>query len=216
MPNKGLPESSCPLPSQMASEPVVTLCGHLYCWPCLYRWLQVQSHCRTCPVCKAGVEKDKVSLDHHSLQLVEMPVAPSDPVFRSWDCSWTSPWLEQPSLNYVWAASVQVIPIYGRGGNEDPRSKVKEGLEVPETPVPRRPAGQRPLPVVVRQLQREVTHSPHQQRVLARFRAGILVSVVVYANRHGGGAVRSGNQMRACFSGVGCALPLGLSLAWRV
>ena len=47
-------------PSQLASEPVVTLCGHLYCWPCLYRWLQVQSHCRTCPVCKAGVEKDKV------------------------------------------------------------------------------------------------------------------------------------------------------------
>lgn len=44
----------------LASEPVVTLCGHLYCWPCLYRWLQVQSHCRTCPVCKAGVEKDKV------------------------------------------------------------------------------------------------------------------------------------------------------------
>ena len=44
----------------LASEPVVTLCGHLYCWPCLYRWLQVQNHCRTCPVCKAGVEKDKV------------------------------------------------------------------------------------------------------------------------------------------------------------
>ena len=50
--------SRCSL--QLASEPVVTLCGHLYCWPCLYRWLQVQSHCRTCPVCKAGVEKDKV------------------------------------------------------------------------------------------------------------------------------------------------------------
>lgn len=47
-------------PRSLASEPVVTLCGHLYCWPCLYRWLQVQSHCRTCPVCKAGVEKDKV------------------------------------------------------------------------------------------------------------------------------------------------------------
>ena len=49
-----------PILLQLASEPVVTLCGHLYCWPCLYRWLQVQSHCRTCPVCKAGVEKDKV------------------------------------------------------------------------------------------------------------------------------------------------------------
>lgn len=47
-------------------------------------------------------------------------------------------------------AARQVIPIYGRGGNEDPRSKVKEGLEPAEAAVPRRPAGQRPVPVVVR------------------------------------------------------------------
>jgi hypothetical protein len=68
--SSALPPTPCPfaqsppdMPNvllQLASEPVVTLCGHLYCWPCLYRWLQVQSHCRTCPVCKAGVEKDKV------------------------------------------------------------------------------------------------------------------------------------------------------------
>lgn len=81
----------------MASEPVVTLCGHLYCWSCLYRWLQVQSHCRTCPVCKAGVDRDKV------------------------------------------------IPIYGRGGNEDPRGKLKDANEIQ---VPSRPAGQRPAAVV--------------------------------------------------------------------
>ena len=81
---------------QLASEPVVTLCGHLYCWPCLYRWLQIQNHCRTCPVCKAGVDRDKV------------------------------------------------IPIYGRGGNEDPRAKTKESA----VEVPSRPAGQRPAPVM--------------------------------------------------------------------
>ena len=52
--------SLSPPAPQLASEPVVTLCGHLYCWPCLYRWLQVQNHCRTCPVCKAGVDRDKV------------------------------------------------------------------------------------------------------------------------------------------------------------
>ena len=22
------------------TQPVVTRCGHLYCWPCLYRWLE--------------------------------------------------------------------------------------------------------------------------------------------------------------------------------
>lgn len=27
----------CNVCLELASEPVVTLCGHLYCWPCLYR-----------------------------------------------------------------------------------------------------------------------------------------------------------------------------------
>ena len=34
-------------------DPVVTQCGHLYCWPCLYRWLNTQQT-PCCPVCKAG------------------------------------------------------------------------------------------------------------------------------------------------------------------
>lgn len=50
----------CNVCLELCKEPVVTLCGHLYCWPCLYRWLQVQSYCRACPVCKAGVDVDKV------------------------------------------------------------------------------------------------------------------------------------------------------------
>ncbi|KAL3136918.1 hypothetical protein ABBQ32_006525 [Trebouxia sp. C0010 RCD-2024] len=36
------------------------MCGHLYCWPCLYRWMQVQNVCKFCPVCKAGIAEDKV------------------------------------------------------------------------------------------------------------------------------------------------------------
>lgn len=39
-------------------DPVVTQCGHLYCWPCLYRWLN--THQTTCPVCKAGVTQENV------------------------------------------------------------------------------------------------------------------------------------------------------------
>jgi len=50
----------CNICLELAKDPVVTLCGHLYCWPCLYRWMQVQNYCRQCPVCKAGVEVDKV------------------------------------------------------------------------------------------------------------------------------------------------------------
>jgi E3 ubiquitin-protein ligase RNF5 len=39
-------------------DPVVTQCGHLYCWPCLYRWLNTNH--TTCPVCKAGVTRENV------------------------------------------------------------------------------------------------------------------------------------------------------------
>ncbi|XP_048129635.1 E3 ubiquitin-protein ligase RMA3-like [Rhodamnia argentea] len=52
----------CNICFESASDPVVTLCGHLYCWPCLYRWIDAgsssgkpgQRH-QTCPICKAGI-----------------------------------------------------------------------------------------------------------------------------------------------------------------
>jgi hypothetical protein len=63
----------CNICLEAVAEPVVTQCGHLYCWPCLYRWLEpgmypderaalglsshldvpVDSSRRVCPVCKA-------------------------------------------------------------------------------------------------------------------------------------------------------------------
>ena len=42
-----------------AVEPVVTACGHLYCWQCLYRWLDA-GHNR-CPVCSARVDRNEVT-----------------------------------------------------------------------------------------------------------------------------------------------------------
>lgn len=72
---------SCNICLEAVTEPVVTQCGHLYCWPCLYRWLepgmlpgerqslmgggganfyqassptyQIDETRRVCPVCKA-------------------------------------------------------------------------------------------------------------------------------------------------------------------
>lgn len=69
---------SCNICFEAVTEPVVTQCGHLYCWPCLYRWLEpgiypneregllsgtntgmppahapVDESRRCCPVCKA-------------------------------------------------------------------------------------------------------------------------------------------------------------------
>lgn len=44
----------CNICLDFATDPVVTLCGHLYCWPCIYKWLQVQTvKPQQCPVCKA-------------------------------------------------------------------------------------------------------------------------------------------------------------------
>nr|CAD1828246.1 unnamed protein product [Ananas comosus var. bracteatus] len=50
----------CNICFELAQDPIVTLCGHLYCWPCLYKWLRVHSHSPECPVCKAIVEEDKL------------------------------------------------------------------------------------------------------------------------------------------------------------
>nr|DAD24619.1 TPA_asm: hypothetical protein HUJ06_026083 [Nelumbo nucifera] len=40
----------------MAKDPVVTYCGHLFCWSCLYLWLHVYSNKNECPVCKGEVQ----------------------------------------------------------------------------------------------------------------------------------------------------------------
>ncbi|CAG8630115.1 151_t:CDS:2 [Ambispora gerdemannii] len=53
-------EYECNICFDTASSPVLTLCGHLFCWPCLHQWLEVQSQNPLCPVCKAGCGKDKV------------------------------------------------------------------------------------------------------------------------------------------------------------
>ncbi|XP_039260431.2 E3 ubiquitin-protein ligase RNF185-like [Styela clava] len=43
-----------------ANDAVISLCGHLFCWPCLLQWLETRPHRQECPVCKAGIDRDKV------------------------------------------------------------------------------------------------------------------------------------------------------------
>ncbi|CAN1323608.1 E3 ubiquitin-protein ligase RMA1 [Linum perenne] len=50
----------CNICFDLAQDPIVTLCGHLFCWPCLYKWLHFHSQSRECPVCKALVEEQKL------------------------------------------------------------------------------------------------------------------------------------------------------------
>ncbi|KAF3659037.1 putative thioredoxin M4, chloroplastic-like [Capsicum annuum] len=56
----------CNICLDSAHDPVVTLCGHLYCWPCIYKWLQVESsepgpvEESKCPVCKAHISNSSL------------------------------------------------------------------------------------------------------------------------------------------------------------
>lgn len=44
----------------LAKDPVITLCGHLHCWPCLYEWLRFHSQSHECPVCKAFIREEEL------------------------------------------------------------------------------------------------------------------------------------------------------------
>ncbi|PIN05465.1 putative E3 ubiquitin ligase [Handroanthus impetiginosus] len=50
----------CNICFELAQDPIVTLCGHLFCWPCLYKWLHIHSRSQECPVCKALIEEEKL------------------------------------------------------------------------------------------------------------------------------------------------------------
>ncbi|XP_060859619.1 E3 ubiquitin-protein ligase RNF185-like [Metopolophium dirhodum] len=50
----------CNICLENATDAVVSFCGHLYCWPCLHRWLKTQRGNKVCAVCKSGISKAKV------------------------------------------------------------------------------------------------------------------------------------------------------------
>ncbi|KAH7731558.1 ring finger protein 5 [Aphelenchoides avenae] len=50
----------CNICLDVAKDPVVSMCGHLFCWPCLHQWLDTRPNRQLCPVCKAVISRDKV------------------------------------------------------------------------------------------------------------------------------------------------------------
>ncbi|WVZ03817.1 hypothetical protein V8G54_024623 [Vigna mungo] len=58
----------CNICLECVQEPVVTLCGHLYCWPCIYKWLHFErtsfdgeeQQSPRCPVCKSEVSQSSL------------------------------------------------------------------------------------------------------------------------------------------------------------
>jgi len=49
----------CNICLDTAKDAVVSYCGHLFCWPCLYQWLETRPNRQSCPVCKAAISRDK-------------------------------------------------------------------------------------------------------------------------------------------------------------
>ncbi|KAK7290903.1 hypothetical protein RIF29_05676 [Crotalaria pallida] len=58
----------CNICLESVQDPVVTLCGHLYCWPCIYKWLnsdtfptEYEEKQKTqCPVCKSEISQSSL------------------------------------------------------------------------------------------------------------------------------------------------------------
>ncbi|XP_051956929.1 E3 ubiquitin-protein ligase RNF185 isoform X4 [Xyrauchen texanus] len=50
----------CNICLDTSKDAVISLCGHLFCWPCLHQWLETRPNRQVCPVCKAGISREKV------------------------------------------------------------------------------------------------------------------------------------------------------------
>ncbi|XP_041449600.1 E3 ubiquitin-protein ligase RNF185-like [Drosophila obscura] len=50
----------CNICFDTAKDAVVTMCGHLFCWPCLHQWLLTRPSVKLCPVCKGLVDQANV------------------------------------------------------------------------------------------------------------------------------------------------------------
>ncbi len=50
----------CSICLETAKEPVITKCGHIFCWPCLYEWFESKGNQTTCPNCKNPIHKDDI------------------------------------------------------------------------------------------------------------------------------------------------------------
>uniref|UniRef100_A0A182K5I3 RING-type E3 ubiquitin transferase n=1 Tax=Anopheles christyi TaxID=43041 RepID=A0A182K5I3_9DIPT len=48
----------CNICLDTAKDAVVSMCGHLFCWPCIHQWMN--GYRNTCPVCKSSISKEKV------------------------------------------------------------------------------------------------------------------------------------------------------------
>ncbi|KAK1424917.1 hypothetical protein QVD17_20258 [Tagetes erecta] len=51
----------CNICLEMARDPILTCCGHLFCWCCFYQLSYVDSNAKECPVCKGEVTDSSIT-----------------------------------------------------------------------------------------------------------------------------------------------------------
>lgn len=57
----GVSQFECKICMDVAKSPVVTQCGHLYCWDCILRWSDhKKSEMIECPVCNYALNVNKL------------------------------------------------------------------------------------------------------------------------------------------------------------
>ncbi len=76
----------CQICMESPLEPVATLCGHLYCWKCIYEWAKSkQSQEIPCPLCNSVVNIKQViplytSVEQHSTRDMSIPRRPQSQI----------------------------------------------------------------------------------------------------------------------------------------
>uniref|UniRef100_A0A915IT19 RING-type E3 ubiquitin transferase n=1 Tax=Romanomermis culicivorax TaxID=13658 RepID=A0A915IT19_ROMCU len=51
---------NCYICLDSAQSPVITLCGHLFCWPCLYVWFLTHERNLFCPSCRCPLLRSHI------------------------------------------------------------------------------------------------------------------------------------------------------------
>ena len=73
---------NCRICLEDSVEPIVTQCGHLYCWECIYEWNKLkESDEMDCPVCKDVIKMSEIipiytSKENHKKRVEGLPERP--------------------------------------------------------------------------------------------------------------------------------------------
>ncbi|XP_071720455.1 uncharacterized protein [Rutidosis leptorrhynchoides] len=100
----------CNICLDLANDPVVTCCGHLFCWACLYQWLFVHSKANECPNCKGEVTNETITpiysrvnrtLKENKNSSVEIPSRPEANRIENWREAFQRDKLNAPMFDMI-------------------------------------------------------------------------------------------------------------------